>query len=129
MTANLPPHIAPYIPWQVTTQVNYNTTIYDMQTLPDLFERAFCVPHMEAMMVTYEQTKADFLALEEIAEVDDMVEIDAKVMALMADPTKKRAQDMYATCIEFWFSQERRKGNAHDLDVIEIGDRHGEYLR
>ena len=54
-------------------------------------------------MASYEETKRDFEYLNKIAPGGDMMEIDASVFDLMANPTKKRAKELYLTAIGCWF--------------------------
>jgi len=73
--------------------------------------------------MSYEQDRADFEYLENIAEVEDMVVIDADVWSLMRDPTKKRAAEMYRCSICLWMA-EHSANYADAEDVCEIADRH-----
>lgn len=73
--------------------------------------------------MSYEQTRRDFEYLEELAEVEDMVTIDAVVWDLMRDPTKKHAEKMYLSSINLWFGE--HGGDFDDDDrVLDIRDRH-----
>lgn len=56
------------------------------------------------MVKVYEKVKRDYLFLNSLYPGGDMMEIDAQVFDLMADPTKKRASQMYESAIQSWFS-------------------------
>lgn len=53
----------------------------------------------------YAQARADFEYLESLAEMDDFVEVDARVMELMRSPTKSTALKLYITAIDRWFTE------------------------
>ncbi len=55
------------------------------------------------MRKTYEEVKRDFEYIHRLAPGGDMMEIDAAVFELMADPTKARAKKMYESAITQWF--------------------------
>lgn len=74
--------------------------------------------------MSYQQARADFEYLESVAEVEDMVAMDADVWSLMRDPTKRRAEEMYLCSIRLWMA-EHSANYADALDVCEIADRHG----
>lgn len=75
-------------------------------------------------MSKYARARADFEYLESIVEVADLVEVDAQVFDLMQEPTKARAAEMYADCIDFWFS-EHRTHHDDDYKVRRIRKRWG----
>ena len=78
-------------------------------------------------MSTYEQRRADFEYLEGLAEVEDMVTIDAEVFALMRDPSKRKAGELYASCIALWFQEHGDKPKWQDAaDVQDIAERNGQ---
>jgi hypothetical protein len=78
----------------------------------------------EIMSASYDSARADFEFLETLAEVTDMVEIDADVWELMRAPTKAKAAEMYRGAIRMWFAEH---GSDYDdaIDVCAIADRHG----
>lgn len=73
--------------------------------------------------MAYAQDREDFEYLEGIAEVTDMVEIDASVWNLMRNPTKNEAAQMYRASIRLWFGEH---GDHHcdDERVADIAERH-----
>jgi len=55
--------------------------------------------------MTYKQARADFEALEKIAELSDQAELDAERQTLMQSPNKKTACALYEMGIRLWFKQ------------------------
>lgn len=69
-------------------------------------------------MISYETARADFEALEKIAELSDQVELDSDRILLMQNPTKEEACRMYQAAIRLWFGE-------HGVSkAVEIADRH-----
>lgn len=60
------------------------------------------------MTLAYGRARKDFEYLETICELDDWVEIDGQVRDLMENPSKKRAEQLYESCIGLWFQEQRR---------------------
>ena len=58
-----------------------------------------------AMANKYAQARADFEALERIAELSDQVELDSRREELMQCPTKAKAADLYHSGIILWFQE------------------------
>ena len=56
------------------------------------------------MSRNYEEVKADCLELCAIDSNADLSGIDAEMWVLMANPTKRKAKNLYETAIGFWFS-------------------------
>jgi hypothetical protein len=56
-------------------------------------------------MTQHAKARADFEYLETLALLEDQVELDAGREALMRDPTKERAADMYCSGIALWFGE------------------------
>lgn len=56
-------------------------------------------------MVSYAKARADFEYLESVAELDEQVDLDARRLELMENPTKETAADMYCAGITLWFDQ------------------------
>jgi hypothetical protein len=73
-------------------------------------------------MASYDQARADFEALERLAELDDQVELDALRVDLMRNPTKAFAAEMYETGIRLWLDQHRVYFGSHP-DVQAIAER------
>lgn len=71
-------------------------------------------------MKRYDIARRDFETLEEIAELDDQVELDAQREELMRCPTKAKAAEMYEAAIRLWFGEHR---DAEGVD--DIRERHG----
>lgn len=73
----------------------------------------------------YAQSRRDYQYLDSLAEVYDLVEIDAQVFGLMENPTKKLAAEMYQSAISLWFNE-----HGDDPDLLTrrakgIRKRHG----
>lgn len=87
-------------------------------------------------MASYEETKRDFEYLNKVASGGDMMEIDAAVFDLMANPTKKRAKEMYRTSIGCWAAAIGRPMDfagvptsvLDDPKVIEILEKYGHHI-
>ena len=72
-------------------------------------------------MITYEQAKHDDNRLDEIIECGDTIMFAAdEVFDLMADPTKKRAKDMYVRGITQWFEERRLENYELPFDVLDF---------
>lgn len=69
------------------------------------------------MSQRYDLARDAFERLERIAELDDQVELDAKRLDLMQNPTKGMAAVMYESAINSWFGQH----GIHDApeDIVE----------
>jgi hypothetical protein len=85
---------------------------------------------------TFDEVKKDSLTLEEIDSNADYMTIEEECWDLMADPTKKRAKQMYASAIRAWFGcigQSMACGGGLlvseyvllDQRVIDIGEKYG----
>lgn len=78
--------------------------------------------------MAYKQTRKDAEYLESIIDVDDQVEIAAKVIELMENPTKIKAEEMYYNLIELWFTERRAYYERESIEftrrVKSIADRH-----
>lgn len=57
------------------------------------------------MNVAYNRAREDFEFLESVAELTDQVELDADRLALMRNPTKAKAAEMYACGIRLWIAE------------------------
>jgi len=77
-------------------------------------------------MTHYSTARRDFEWLEQIAELEDQDDLDARREELMQNPTKSRAAEMYQCAIRSWFGQ-------HQISVVpdykkrranQIFDRH-----
>lgn len=55
--------------------------------------------------MSYKRARADFEALERIAELDDQVELDSARLDLMRNPTKATARLLYESGIRLWFQE------------------------
>lgn len=69
------------------------------------------------MSKPYKQARADFEALELIVELDDQVELDSDRLALMQNPTKAQASEMYQAGIRLWFQEHGR----HREEIARVG--------
>jgi hypothetical protein len=58
-----------------------------------------------AGMMSYKRARADFEHLETIAELCDQMELDAEREALMRNPTKAKAGEMYEAACRLWFDE------------------------
>lgn len=68
----------------------------------------------------YDRARAAFEYLEQIASVDDQVELDASRLPLMREPTKAKAAELYEAGIALWFKEH---GHDHNDDrVSEIAE-------
>ena len=81
--------------------------------------------------MTYDEAKRDYLYLDAICEVDDLVSVDDECFLLMANPTKTKAKGMYVSCIGLWFDERRLHGNPsmtleQEIEVSYIAERYGE---
>jgi len=65
--------------------------------------------------MTYNEVKRDFERLEGLISLDDAVAIDSQVFDLMAEPTKHKAKEMYMSCIELWFGENRILLGSEDI--------------
>ena len=74
--------------------------------------------------MSYEQDREDYEYLDTIAEVSDMVVIDAAVLDLMRNPTKSKAAEMYRSAIALWFAEHEDTYN-DDERVAEIASERG----
>lgn len=71
-------------------------------------------------MKRYDIARADFEALERIAELSDQVELDAEREPLMQNPTKAKAAQLYEFGISLWFGEHGRD----NPDTLDIQERH-----
>lgn len=55
--------------------------------------------------MAYAKARSDFEYLETLAELDDQVELDSERLALMREPTKAKACEMYESGIRLWFGE------------------------
>lgn len=55
--------------------------------------------------MAYAKARKDFEYLETIEPLDDWVEIQGDMLALMEDPTKKKAEEYYLSCIGLWMQE------------------------
>lgn len=69
--------------------------------------------------MTYNRARADFEALERIAELSDQVELDSNRESLMQNPTKARAAEMYESAIRLWFNE-----HGKSEETAQIAKRH-----
>lgn len=70
-------------------------------------------------MSEYDEVKKDYLYLESLDIDADYVDIDSDVFDLMANPTKRRATQMYREAIALWFGG-FRNSQIEDDRVEEI---------
>lgn len=71
--------------------------------------------------IGYDRARSDFEYLEKTwGELDDAVEIDGSVFALMRNPTKPEAAKLYAMGVRLWLGQHRRRidEDARTIDGI-----------
>jgi hypothetical protein len=68
--------------------------------------------------MSYTQARRDFEFLETVAELYDQVELDAERLALMREPTRAKAAQMYRTAIALWFGEHRAKFQIGAVDAI-----------
>lgn len=57
------------------------------------------------MSTNYAINRRDFEYLERIFELSDQQELDAERLALMENPTKQRAAELYRAGIRLWFQE------------------------
>lgn len=68
----------------------------------------------------YDKARSDFEYLETIAILDDQVELDARRLELMQNPSKATACDMYESGIRLWFKEHGIKwSNSRVLAIAE----------
>lgn len=85
------------------------------------------------MRIKYEEIKKDYNYLASICPVGDMMEIDAQVFELMANPTKSKASKMYKHAIEQWFNDVQKNepfseipdNVKEDSEVLRIAEKYG----
>lgn len=70
-------------------------------------------------MTGYAKARRDFEYLESVTHLSDQVELDGEREALMQNPTKEKAADMYISGICLWF-QEHRENFDDDRKVAAI---------
>lgn len=61
----------------------------------------------------YERWRRHFEALEQIAELDDQVELDAQRLELMQNPTKVFAAKMYKSAVLLWLAEHGTRFTYH----------------
>lgn len=64
-------------------------------------------------MSSYDQARADFEALERLAELNDQVELDARRGDLMRNPKKAMAASLYETGVSLWLDEHRVYFGSH----------------
>lgn len=64
--------------------------------------------------MSYKRARADFECLETFAELTDQVELDARRLDLMRNPTQRHAREMYVTAIELWFAEHGKTYDRYD---------------
>lgn len=67
------------------------------------------------MSMQYDIARRAFERLEEIAELDDQVELDAKRLDLMQNPSKAFAAKMYESAIQAWFGEHGTESAPEDI--------------
>jgi len=75
--------------------------------------------------ITYEQARSDFEFLHGLRALEDQVDLDVERQALMENPTKAFAMELYRAAVGLWFAEnidmEGRSVFA-DRGVFEIDD-------
>lgn len=74
-------------------------------------------------MDRYARARADFEFLESLAELTDQVELDAQRLALMRNPSRAVAADLYAAGIRLWL-REHSAYFGRVEDVQDIAERY-----
>ena len=79
---------------------------------------------VDFLMANYEQARSDFEYLESLSELEDQVELDARRLDLMQNPTKAMAAKMYAAGCRLWMHEHWNDFVQHQR-VRDIEDRYG----
>jgi len=77
--------------------------------------------------MSYGKTRNDLEYLETIYPLDHWVEIQGDMLLLMENPTKKKAEDYYLSCILLWFGEARLDGRELNKRSKTIKDRYGAF--
>lgn len=75
--------------------------------------------------MAYAQSRKDFEYLEKIEPLDDWVEIQGDMEALMQEPTKQKAEEYYLSCIGLWFGESRISDRQLTRRAKTIKERYG----
>lgn len=70
---------------------------------------------------SYLSARRDFETLEGILDLEDQVELDSNREALMRNPTREFAAELYESAIRLWFDQ--NKEASEDPIAVEIAER------
>ena len=75
--------------------------------------------------MSYGKIRKDFEYLESIRELDDWVEIQGDMEALMREPTKANAADYYLSCIGLWMQEAKLDHEKLTRRAESIAKRYG----
>lgn len=81
-------------------------------------------------MPLYRTARADFEWLERLAELDDQVDLDSQREALMQNPTKAHATELYCQAISLWLHEHKDEfvGASNVAHIEKIRRRYATYL-
>lgn len=81
-------------------------------------------------MPRYDTARRDFEWCEELCELADQVELDSERLALMQNPTKAMAGDLYCQGIALWLRRHAGQfvGSENVAHINRLRKRYAEYI-